>query len=313
MRAYIGVTDPRWFEFLRAEPELEEVNFWKPSSDSAFRAIESGELFLFKKGDYIVGGGIYSHSTVDMPCSLAWRTFGRMNGAPDLATLRRHIAGHRPDGKDPSQDYRIGCRILLKPFFLTDSAFISWPWGRNYGPGLTKDLSDEVGQRILEQLRPYLQRRAVELEDHHSHVLTEEVPTRFGTPFLTRARLGQGAFRSLVIDAYGRRCAVSKDRTLPALEAAHILPVAEGGSCTVTNGLLLRADLHTLFDAGYVTVTPDYVFKVSPRIREEYDNGVIYYDMERSLGGQPILLPRDPAFRPDRDKLEWHSRDRFLA
>ena len=61
MRAFFGVTDPRWFEFLRAEPGVEEVNFWEPSSDAAFRAIEPGELFLFKKGEYIVGGGIFSH------------------------------------------------------------------------------------------------------------------------------------------------------------------------------------------------------------------------------------------------------------
>jgi putative restriction endonuclease len=313
MRAFIGVTDPRWFEFLRAEQWVEEVNFWKPSGAAAFRAIEPGELFLFKKGEYIVGGGIFSHALTEIPCSLAWRTFGRLNGAADLGTLKEHIAGHRPDARGLVQDYRIGCRILLKPVFLPDSAFIQWPWGRNFGPGLTKDLADQTGQALLERLRPHLQSRPIEMENQHLHAIVSGSPHRFGTPFLTRARLGQGAFRSLVIDAYGRRCAVTKDKTLPALEAAHIKPVSEGGYLTVTNGLLLRADLHTLFDAGYVTVTPEYQFKVSPKIREEYDNGVIYYNLERELEGRPIHLPGKAEFHPDRSNLEWHSTERFLA
>lgn len=56
-----------------------------------------------------------------------------------------------------------------------------------------------------------------------------DAPARFGAPHLIRPRLGQGAFRVLVTDVYGRKCAVTGERTLPALEAAHIRPYAEGG------------------------------------------------------------------------------------
>jgi putative restriction endonuclease len=56
---------------------------------------------------------------------------------------------------------------------------------------------------------------------------------------------------------------------LPALEAAHIRPYADGGVHEARNGLLFRRDIHSLFDAGYVTVTPDLLFEVSGRIREE--------------------------------------------
>ncbi|MGH2360682.1 MAG: HNH endonuclease [bacterium] len=285
MRAWIGVTDPVWFEFLRSEPTVEEVNFWKPSSETAFRAIQPGELFLFKKDSSVVGGGFFGHAAMGVPCSIAWRTFGRLNGAPDLISLKERIARHRTDGHIGPQDYRIGCRILLKPFFLADSEFIDWPWGRNYGPGFTKDLSDEVGMALLDRLRPHLNAHAVELRDDHAHLLGADGPPRYGTPFLTCARLGQGAFRMLIADTYNRRCAVSREKTLPALEAAHILPVADGGSYTVTNGILMRADLHTLFDAGYVTITPDYNFKVSPKIAEEFQNGKVYYEMDNRPKG----------------------------
>jgi putative restriction endonuclease len=88
---------------------------------------------------------------------------------------------------------------------------------------------------------------------------------RHGEPVLVRPRLGQGAFRVLVTDVYRRRCAVSGERTLPALDAAHIRPYGEGGEHAAQNGLLLRRDIHSLFDAGYVTVTPDLRFEVSRR------------------------------------------------
>ena len=70
---------------------------------------------------------------------------------------------------------------------------------------------------------------------------------RYGEPTLVRPRLGQGAFRVLVTDNYHRMCAVTRERTLPALEAAHIRPFAEGGEHEASNGVLLRRDLHSLF------------------------------------------------------------------
>ena len=80
---------------------------------------------------------------------------------------------------------------------------------------------------------------------------------RYGEPLLIRPRLGQGAFRVLVTDIYQRRCAVTQERTLPALEAAHIRPYGEGGQHEAQNGLLLRRDIHSLFDAGYVNRMKD--------------------------------------------------------
>ena len=82
----------------------------------------------------------------------------------------------------------------------------------------------------------------------------------------------------LVTDLYERRCAVTGERTLPVLDAAHIRPLRrQTGPHDPRNGLLLRSDLHTLLDRGYVTVTPELRFEVSGRIREEFENGRDYY------------------------------------
>lgn len=134
-----------------------------------------------------------------------------------------------------------------------------------------------------------------------------EPAVRYGEPHLIHPRLGQGAFRVLVTNTYGRRCAITQERTLPALEAAHIRPYSEGGEHAASNGLLLRRDIHSLFDAGYVTVTPDLRFEVSRRIKEEFDNGRHYY----ALHGQPITTPTDPRSRPDIEALRWHNETAY--
>jgi putative restriction endonuclease len=111
----------------------------------------------------------------------------------------------------------------------------------------------------------------------------------------------------LVTDIYQRRCAITQERTLPALEAAHIRPYGDGGDHEARNGLLLRRDIHSLFDAGYVTVTPNFHFEVSRRIREEFENGRHYY----ALHGERIRTPQEAVQRPDLAALSWHNEHCF--
>ena len=87
------------------------------------------------------------------------------------------------------------------------------------------------------------------------------------------------------------------------------MPFADGGAHEASNGILLRRDIHSLFDAGYVTITPDMRFEVSRRIREEFENGRDYY----GLHGQAIALPDDPGRRPARAALAWHNEMLFRA
>jgi len=133
---------------------------------------------------------------------------------------------------------------------------------------------------------------------------------RFGAEYLTRGRLGQGAFRVLVTDAYDRPCAVTGEKTLPVLEAAHIKPYALQGPNRVNNGILLRSDLHKLFDLGYMTVTPELTLEVSPKLKTEWQNGREYY----AHHGQKLRVqPADLASQPSREFLSWHNENRFRA
>lgn len=81
------------------------------------------------------------------------------------------------------------------------------------------------------------------------------------------------------------------------------------GDHDVTNGLLLRADIHRLFDKGYVTISNDGRYEVGPRLKADFKNGRSYYAMH----GQLVAPSRDPRSRPFREALEWHQTNRFLG
>jgi putative restriction endonuclease len=104
------------------------------------------------------------------------------------------------------------------------------------------------------------------------------------------------------MDGFGRRCSVTGERTLPILDAAHIKPWSAGGENRPGNGLLLRTDIHRLFDLGYVTINNELRFEVSGRLRDDYENGRDYY----SLHGRPLRTPANPAFLPSAEALAWH-------
>lgn len=297
MHTYVGITDRDWFDLLRSLPQLDEVNFWQPSGNRQFKALNPGELFLFKlhsPHDYIVGGGLYAHSSL-LPISLAWESFGISNGARNLSEMRTRVGKYRRQGKYRIADYVIGCILLEQPFFLTESAWIPVPsdWKANIVQGRKYDLSIEPGLSLWKQLQ---------MKMPFASAVHEEAE-RYGVPILTLPRLGQGSFRILVTDAYERRCALTNERTLPALDAAHIKPYSESGQHIVSNGILMRRDLHALFDKGYVTITPSMKVEVSRRIKEEFENGRDYYRLQ----DRTIRLPADPANSPSRDYLEWHN------
>jgi putative restriction endonuclease len=301
---FVAVTDNDWFAYLAAQPRLEEVNFWQPGGQTNFRALQQGELFLFKlhsPDNFIVGGGIFAHASL-LPVSLAWEAFETRNGAVSLQEMRSRIAKYRRATDDRQADYQIGCRILEEPFFLERGQWIPVPssWSANIVVGKTYSTDEVDGRFLWDAIHEGMGARPLGLE--------EDAISRFGTPTLIKPRLGQGTFRVAVTDAYHRRCAVTGERTLPVLEAAHIRPYSNGGTHEISNGLLLRSDLHKLFDRGYVSVSPDGRLEVSRRIKEEFENGRYYY----GLHGTSVSLPQQPELRPAREALSWHTDNVFL-
>ena len=307
-KGYVGLTDPDWYSFLSDRPRVDEVNFWQPHGGRAFRAIAPGDPFFFKlraPHKKIAGFGFFERYEA-LPAWLAWECFGEMNGAPDFQSMIDRIIPLRRDGDRLTGDFQIGCIMVTAPIFFNREEWIEPPvnWAKSgIQQGKTYSLESGEGSRLWSQCLERAKRGS-----HYWNVeRVEEAPARYGTPIEIKPRLGQGLFSLAVRDAYRGACAVTGEHSGPVLEAAHIIPYARGGEHRVDNGLLLRSDLHRLYDRGYVTVTPDYEFMVGEKLRNDFNNGRSYY----ALSGSKIALPSSVVHRPSLERLEWHMKQVF--
>jgi len=311
MKVYIGVTDGSWYNYLE-ENRPDEVNFWQPGGKQVFRALEPNDMFLFKLHsplDYVVGGGFFVRHSF-LPVSLAWEAFGDKNGMADYFSLVQAIHRYRKSTSKTEPDPIIGCIILTEPFFFKRPDWIPVPqdWKPNIVKGKSYDTNSFSGQRLIQQVEERLKQIRITGFDSDTGFL--ESAGRYGSEQITYPRLGQGAFRVVVTEAYHRRCAISGERTLPVLEAAHIQPYSQEGPHLSNNGLLLRQDLHTLFDRGYVTISEDLHIAVSKRIKEDYGNGREYYSFH---GRKLVEIPEKALDRPSAQFIQWHNEKVFLG
>jgi putative restriction endonuclease len=211
----------------------------------------------------------------------------------------------------------IGCILIVQPVFFPPAQCVAPPddWPERTQADKKYDLTRGEVRRVWDEclataasmMATWTTREGT--DQSNPGELSNVSPARYGSPYLIRPRLGQGTFRIAVTDAYGRGCAVTGEHSLPALEAAHIRPYGSDGPHEVTNGLLLRADLHRLFDQGYITVTPDLKLAVGRRLRQDFANGRTYYPFD----GFPVRPPESAHDRPQADYLRWHNENRYLG
>jgi putative restriction endonuclease len=317
---FIAVTDSRWIEFLSSQVassdgRVDEVNFWQPKGQTPMVRLASGAPVFFRTkspSNRIAGYGFFSHFSL-LTLEMAWDAFGTGNGDADYASFLIRIGEYR--GQDllntSSQDIDpVGCNILRDAVFWPESRWIPWSEDEGWKPNIVK------GKREKD---PALASRLIaEIQFDQMQTPAEFDPAPF-TPidadereFLmarTAKREGQGTFRTRLLDSFTRRCAITGEHTEIVLDAAHIQPYLGPRSNHPQNGLLLTKEFHALFDAGYVTVTPEYEVRVSPRLKEKWDNGHRYYPVD---GQRLIVLPKAPL-RPSPEALAWHGERRFLA
>ncbi len=176
----------------------------------------------------------------------------------------------------------------------------------------------------------YLAQGAVIIEDHPGDLtfgvqLFEIEPSAIGSvnaltldanarkrylAMVTR-RVGQAAFRHTVLDAYRRRCTLCRLGHRELLDAAHIIPDAEGGASVVTNGLAMCKIHHAAYDADIIGIRPDHVTEVRADVLAESDGPMLEHGL-KELQGTTIHVPRSAIKRPARSALE-HRYERFRA
>ncbi|PKM81034.1 MAG: restriction endonuclease [Firmicutes bacterium HGW-Firmicutes-14] len=307
MKFYIGVTDNNWYNYL-SNNKPDEVNFWRPRSSQVFKVLQPNDLFLFKLHsplNFVTGGGFFVRYS-SLPVSLAWEAFGNKNGTPDYHSFLSAIYKYRKSDRRSEPDPYIGCIILASPFFFDKIEWIPVPedWKPGIQQGKSYDASTLVGRRLYQEVQERLNRII------STDTEPKENSPRYGLGHIVYPRIGQGAFKILVTDAYHRRCAISGEKTLPVLEAAHIKPYSLEGPHSTSNGLLLRKDIHTLFDRGYITIDEGLNVEVSKRIKEDYGNGREYYSYH---GKKLAEVPDSIQERPAKQYLRWHNESVFMA
>lgn len=308
MRIYVGVTDRDWFDLLSKRSVVEEVNFWRPSPNVGFKALGPGELFLFKlhaPENYIVGGGFFVRFQ-QMPLNLAWEVFEASSGVGSLSEMRDRIGHYRRENLTHLDNPIIGCILLAEPFFWPRELWIAAPddFARQIVAGKGYDAEIGAGKSLWVQVEERLKSSALTAPATQSAITTHG----YGKPQIVLPRLGQGLFRVVVTEAYDRKCAFTGERTLPVLDAAHIRPFHLQQRHEVSNGILMRSDIHRLFDEGYITIDPkDRRTVISERIRQEFKNGKEYY----RLHGERIREPDIAEFRPSVEHLEYHAYEIF--
>lgn len=313
MRFYLGVTDNNWYRYLsRLKPE--DLNFWKPGGKLSFNVLVPGAPLLFKLKSPLnaIGGiGFFSSHTF-LPINVAWDVFGEKNGYDTFSEFKKTILNYRNDKDNPNPT--IGCVVLTNPIFFNEEDWIEPPfnWKKATVKGETYFTDEPIGKELWSKvenlLDKYLYINSVD-EDKSQLSLEEPESALYGKSVLRKVRLGQSAFRVLITDAYSRRCSITGEKTLPVLEAAHIKPYAESGPNFTSNGLLLRSDMHKLFDAGYLTITNDYKVEVSRRLKEDFQNGKEYYQYH---GKDLAVLPARELDKPSTKYIDWHN-NKFLS
>ncbi|MBW0145774.1 HNH endonuclease [Sphingomicrobium clamense] len=273
------------------------VNFWTPTPWKIRLPIQTRWGFMLKSPIRQIGGFGSVVSYEEVTVTEAWRRWGLANGVRTSADFHSRIAGFAArrssapiDGDDPT----IGCLLLDACVFLPPEDFqtpeeigVSFPSQIVKWKGFEGDLRLKFEEAIPRADRPF---RLVD-PDAGSWEVTKR-----------KKRLSQSLFRRDVLEAYGGICAATGTRFEQVLNAAHIQPFVNFASNHIQNGIPLRRDVHSLFDAGLITLREDYRFEVAPSLT------AIPY---RELDGSQMHLPKSSVATPSLEAIRFHRREVF--
>ena len=275
---------------------MTEVNFWQPSGGREFHVLAPGEPFFFKTHyphNKVVGGGLFSDSA-RLRVPEAWEFFGEANGAASMEQMRARIGRYRRAPIGPGDDPVIGCLFVRDVRFFPEDAMVAPPpqFAPNIVQGKSYDLAGSPAAPYFAELLQLILGRAVELD-------FSQPWHRSGPVFGDRGWRPTGLARARSKRSYWTlttAAALSAERTYrPCCRQPDIRPVTAGGEHRLDNGLLLRSDVHTLFDRGYLGVDPKFRLCVSSRLRADFSNGMSSTPRQDRPSSFPDAAPTGPA------------------
>ena len=142
------------------------------------------------------------------------------------------------------------------------------------------------------------------MEDNNEFDVSDDRDAQKRVLISIARRRGQPAFRRKLLVVYKSKCAITQTSFPEVLEAAHIIPYWNNRANHVTNGILLRSDIHTLFDRGLIAITNDYKVLINSELTDsEYAN----------LMGIKLWIPEVDEMHPDVAALALHRKNSGFA
>lgn len=288
----IATTDNTWTEVLNSFNLRSKVNFWTPTPWNIKSLNRGDRLYFMLKAPIRKIGGFgefdeYANLTIDE----AWNEFGHRNGRISkdefIKSIQKYINKNSSKvGGIPIEpvDYKIGCIILNNCQFWSESEYLD-----------VNDFNIAFANQVVTW-------KSFNSEDPFKHEFNH--PFKLITanrPLLTsivNSRIGQGRFKGEVLKAYDNRCCITRSTIPEILEAAHIQPYISKDSNHIQNGLLLRSDIHRLFDNNLICIDANYRIVVSHQIPE-------YQYLHRQI----LNLPRYQNQFPSQEALANHMND----
>ena len=293
---YIGNTDHDWFNFCKNHPELTEVNFWQPSAKK-FRVVDEGAIFFFRRKAPInlIGGFGTLVCSENASIGRLWADLEISNGIESEQDFIDRVKRYRKS-EYVDQHTLVGFKILIDPVFLDEKDWFELPkdWSENIVTGKAYSSDSNGGQYLLKKYRE-LQKETTQSEDKYKEIFGfEESPQAGYKTGKAKIRIGQNLFRLSLLSAYQGRCAVTGTDVPEVLDAAHIQKFSENPNHAINNGLLLRKDIHTLFDCGYLEITEDYKVQLTEKFKLSHEKSSSYIQYE----GKKITLPKNKKHWP---------------
>jgi DNA-directed RNA polymerase subunit RPC12/RpoP len=266
------------------------------------RHVRVGDLAVVQDSDYVLGAGWIDSIEVTPQAKIRYRcphcenTDIKKRGTKQPAYWCS--ACHRPFDApveeqldvetytaDYSRTFKFSDRYF--PAKALDSAFVA------------NAKQNSIRELDATQLRPLLEQNFAVSEPWWDAQVREDEQIAGGhTVGLCKNRIGQQRFREALLARYGEACAFTGPQPPAILEAAHLLPYNENPEHEVRAGLLLRRDLHTLFDDFLITINPDnWSIQVAPELMK-------FSDLAK-LNGRPVRLKQD--LRPWSKYIQDHA------
>lgn len=295
---FIGNTDHDWFNFCKENPHFEQVNFWQPSIQK-FKALEEGGIFFFRLKSPInkIGGFGTLASAHSASIGLLWDDLGQSNGVQSQEELIERVRKYRKI-KFVDRNTQIGFKILIDQVFLDEKDWFDLPedWSPNIVRGKGYSSETDTGRYLLEKFLEHSQ-QSTKSNEIAKEVLgfSDEIQGgyRVGSP--SSIRVGQQAFRALLISVYDGKCAVTDSEILESLDAAHIVPFSVDQNHHASNGILLRCDIHALLDEGLIFVDSNFRIQSTEKFKDIYPNSTeldLIIDRKIRLPDNPRNWPR---------------------